>query len=195
MATTNQQKFLNQTPIQQGLIGNFHTRFIRVASDIQPKSILELGCGEGYLLSQLHQHFPSVPMLGLDNLDVALDEGHRIFPELQLMHGDIYHIAQPDKSWDLVIASEVLEHLDDPLAALKELKRVSSRHVLLSVPHEPWFRLGNLARGRHLSRLGNHPEHVNLWSRSGFAKFVGQELQVDRVIGAAFPWTIVLAHV
>src|SRR4030065_660295 len=67
---------------------------------------------------------------------------------------------------------EVREHLDQPLDALRELNRVSRKYVLLSVPYEPWFRLGNLARGRHLSRFGNHPEHVNLWSRSGFSRFV-----------------------
>lgn len=194
MSTTNQQKFLNQSPIQQQLIGNFHRRFLSLLTSVQPTSILEMGCGEGYLLDSIHRQIPTIPLLGLDTLDVALAEGHRLFPKLRLETGDIYHIHQPDAHWDVSIASEVLEHLDDPRAALKELKRVAQRYVLLSVPHEPWFRLGNFARGRHLRSFGNHPEHVNQWTKKSFTTFVSQELSVERVV-SAFPWTIVLARV
>jgi len=194
MSTTNQQKFLNQAPIQQFLVGGFHHKFVQAAAAVQPTSILELGCGEGYLLNQLHQKLPTVKMLGLDTLDIALTEGRRVFPDLDLRTGDIYHIDQPDNSWDMTIASEVLEHLDHPEQALQELKRVAQRYVLLSVPNEPWFRLGNLARGRNLKRFGNHPEHINLWSQSGFVRFVGKHLTGEKVVNA-FPWTIVLAKV
>ncbi len=193
MSTTNQQKFLNQTPIQQGLIGNFHKKFLATLGSVQPESILELGCGEGYLLQKINERLPLVPKLGIDMLDVALQEGRLLFPNLKLETGDIYHIHQPDHSWDMTIASEVLEHLDDPLAALKELRRVAKRFILLSVPNEPWFRLGNFARGRHLRRFGNHPEHINLWSQHGFGRFVAQELTIIKIVNA-FPWTIVLAR-
>lgn len=194
MSTTNQQKFQNQHPIQQRLIHQFHQRFLQVLVPLQPKRILEVGCGEGYLLEKIHRAVPTAEMLGVDNNQLALEEGRRIFPQLQLERGDIYHLPQPDHSWDVVIASEVLEHLDHPEQALEELKRVSSRYVVLSVPHEPWFRLGNLARGRHLKRLGNHPEHINLWSRAKFARFVGQHLNVKTVTGS-FPWTLIVAEV
>lgn len=194
MATTNQKKFLDQTPIQQFLVGGFHHKFLNVLTGVQPSSVVELGCGEGYLLEQIHRRLPTTPMLGLDNNDQALAEGKKIFPHLQLQLGDIYHINQANKSWDVAIASEVLEHLDHPDQALEELKRVAQRYVILSVPYEPWFRLGNLGRLRHLRRFGNHPEHVNLWTQRGFATFVGQHLQVEKVY-SAFPWTIILARV
>lgn len=192
MSTSNQRKFLDQTPIQQGLIGNFRRQFLATLTSVQPTSILELGCGEGYLLNQINKRLPDVPLLGLDTYQPSLDEGQRLFHHLNMQLGDIYRITQPDNSWDLMIGSEVLEHLDDPRAALQELRRVAKRYVLLSVPHEPWFRLGNFARGRHFRRFGNHPEHVNLWSQHGFARFVGRELTVVRIVNA-FPWTIVLA--
>lgn len=194
MSTTNQQKFLNQTPIQLKLVGQFHKKFMKVLSGLSPETILELGCGEGYLLSKIHEQMPGVSKLGLDNLPQALEEGHRLFPDLKLEIGDIYHIAHADKSWDVVIASEVLEHLDEPLKALEELRRVAQRYVILTVPHEPWFRLGNLARGRNIKRFGNHPEHLNLWSRKSFVRFVSQRMTVQMVKGA-FPWTIVVAKV
>lgn len=192
MTSTNQNKFQDQTPIQQTLVGKFHRKFVNVLAEIKPVSILELGCGEGYLMEQINLRLPGVNLLGLDADAGAVAEGRRLWPDMKIEHGDIYRINQPDQSWDVTVASEVLEHLDRPLDALLELKRVSHRFVVLSVPHEPWFRLGNLARGRHLRRFGNHPEHVNQWSRKSFVRFVGQRLTPLRVINA-FPWTIVLA--
>jgi 2-polyprenyl-3-methyl-5-hydroxy-6-metoxy-1,4-benzoquinol methylase len=194
MKTTNHKKFVNPNPIQRALIGNFQRRFLTVLGSVQPQSVLEMGCGEGFLLTSIKKQFPNIPLLGQDNLDVALAAGKEIFPDLDLQHGDIYHINQPDHSWDVVIASEVLEHLDHPDAAIKEMKRVAKRYLLLSVPHEPLFRGSNLLRGRHLTRLGNHPEHINLWTRASFGKFVGQFAHVERLTGS-FPWTILLARV
>lgn len=194
MATTNQKKFLDQTPVQRTLVGRFHHRFLQVLSELQPTSILEAGCGEGYLLSAMHRQLPELPMVGYDNLPAALTAGKKVFPKLDMRHGDIYHLPEHDRSWDVVIASEVLEHLDRPAEALKEMSRVAKRYVMLSVPHEPWFRLGNLARGRHLKRLGNHPEHINLWTRASFRDFVQRQAAVVTTT-SSFPWTIVVAKV
>lgn len=193
MKTTNQKKFENQHPVQQILIKRFQKKFLEMIRDLNPSSVLEVGCGEGFLMQTIAQTLPSAKILGLDVNDEALAEGRRLWPKLSFAHGDIFHLEQPDSSWELVIASEVLEHLDDPKAALREMGRVSSRAVLLSVPHEPWFRMGNLARGRDLRRWGNHPEHVNQWSPQAFASVVGEVLKVDQLTGS-FPWTIVLAH-
>ncbi len=192
MTSTNQHKFQDRNPVQRTLVGQFQRKFLNVLQSVQPQSVLEAGCGEGYLLDQIHRRLPQVTLLGLDADPQAVAEGRRLWADLPIKNGDIYRIDQPDQAWDVTVASEVLEHLHRPLDALAELKRVARRYVILSVPHEPWFRLGNLARGRHLRRLGNHPEHVNLWSRKSFVRFVSQRLTPLRVT-SAFPWTIVLA--
>ena len=36
--------------------------------------------------------------------------------------------------------------------------------LVVSVPWEPWFRLGNLGRGKNVARWGNDPEHVNFFN-------------------------------
>jgi hypothetical protein len=61
-----------------------------------------------------------------------------------------------------VLALEVLEHLEDPAAAAAEMRRVSKRAVVITVPLEPFFRGGNLARGRYVGRLGSTPGHLNM---------------------------------
>ncbi len=132
-------------------------------------------------------------MLGVDINEQAIAKGRRLFPALSLAYGDVFQLDQLDATWDVVIASEVLEHLSMPIAALREFRRVSKQWLLLTVPNEPWFRLGNMAWGRHLRAWGNHPEHINQWSAGQFAALVGGIVKVERIV-ESFPWTIVLAH-
>ncbi len=194
MKTTNHKKFVSAHIGRKVLIHRFQQKFTEAIADVPMTNLLEVGCGEGFLLAALQKRYPHIPMLGLDYSDVALRAGREIFPQLKLEHGDIYRLAQADKSYDVVVASEVLEHLDRPEEAMKELVRVSKRTLLLSVPNEPWFRLSNLASGNHMKRFGNHPEHVNLWSRRGFGRFVSQFADVELLTGS-YPWTIVRARV
>jgi hypothetical protein len=60
---------------------------------------------------------------------------------------------------------------------------------VLSVPYEPYFRIGNVLRGNHLSRLGDHPEHVQHWNLRSFGEFLAASFRDVRLI-EAFPWII-----
>jgi ubiquinone/menaquinone biosynthesis C-methylase UbiE len=126
--------------------------------------------------------------VGADTSDDALREASRRAPGVSFQFGDVLDLPFPDRSFDLVVCTEVLEHVEDPAAALRELRRVARRAVLVTVPHEPFFRAGNLLRGRHVRRLGSTPGHRHTWTRREFHRLAG---------GAwfsAFPWQGVLAH-
>lgn len=194
MSTTNQEKYVSANPLRKIFLHPFQRRFVRAIQQLQPSELLEVGAGEGYLLEAIRQRLPQVRLVGLDLEASIVAEGRRVFPHLDLRQGDIYHINEPDHTWDVVVASEVLEHLERPADGLRELARVAKRYVVLSVPWEPWFRTLNLARGKHVRRWGNHPEHINNWTRQSFVDFVSGQLSVERVI-PSFPWTIVLAKV
>lgn len=73
-------------------------------------------------------------------------------PSVEHIQGDITRMPFCDHSFDIVICTEVLEHLEKPGAALKELKRVAKKFILITVPHEPWFCLGNLLVLKNVSR-------------------------------------------
>ena len=62
------------------------------------------------------------------------------------------------------------------------------------MPHEPFFRLGNLLRGKNVTRLGDPTDHVQHWGAREFAAFCGRELAV-RIRAGAFPWLIVYGTV
>jgi ubiquinone/menaquinone biosynthesis C-methylase UbiE len=99
-----------------------------------------------------------------------------------------------DNTFDLVMAIEVLEHLPDPEQALREIARVGAGAVVLSVPWEPVWRLGNLARGRYVTTLGNTPGHIQHFTRRGFARMVGKYISVEEVLRPV-PWTMIRGRV
>jgi hypothetical protein len=66
--------------------------------------------------------------------------------------------------------------------------------MLLTVPWEPWFRLMNLLRGRDITRLGNHPEHINQWSIRQFESLVAKYAYIQKT-QTVFPFMIVIATV
>ena len=92
------------------------------------------------------------------------------------------------------LAIEVLEHIPHPERALREIARVAKSDVVVSVPREPIWRIGNLARCRYVTAFGNTPGHVNHWSSGGFRDFVTTELAVESVL-KPLPWTMVHASV
>ncbi len=192
MKTSNFVKHTNNQGIHGFLLKNFNNGIIKIIDNIKPKSILDVGCGEGFTLDMI-DHLPWQKKLsGIDNSKQALKLGKFAFPNLLMEEGDIYKISKPDNSYDMLICTEVLEHLENPSVAVQELKRVTSKYILISVPLEPWFQIGNFLRGKYVSSLGNHPEHVNHWSAKSLLKFlVSHNLEIEHV-EIRFPWTIAL---
>jgi len=115
------------------------------------------------------------------------------FPGVEAHQGSIYDLSFLGREFDVVVCAEVMEHLEEPRAALEQIIERKPRWVILSVPHEPWFCLSNFARGKNITRLGNDPEHVNLWGRRGFRKVIESHLVVERH-ETSYPWQLVLAR-
>jgi SAM-dependent methyltransferase len=131
--------------------------------------------------------------VGLDNRPHALRAAHALNPRRSFLAGSIFEMPFPDDSFDLVICTEVLEHLPQPAEGLAELRRVSRGWLLLSVPHEPLFMAANFLRGKNVRAWGNDPEHINHWSAHGFVRFVARQCPVIDW-RKSFPWTLVLCR-
>lgn len=105
--------------------------FKRVASYIEPKeTVLDVGCGIGIFLNMMRPHCKEVA--GLDISPVAINtlESKGIKGKV----GELPQICFPDKSFDVVVATEVVEHLDNPAMFLREAIRVARKKVIFSVP-------------------------------------------------------------
>lgn len=145
-------------------------------------------------MQYLHQHHLPIAAIGGDFDTLALWWG-----QTQLRHNrplanfDLHHLPFPDNTFPLVICLEVLEHLPDSTVGLRELARVSSEYILMSVPHEPFFRGANFLRGKHLQGLGNDPEHLHNYSGRSFRRMAGSVVDIVWH-GYSFPWQIALTR-
>lgn len=152
-----------------------------------PRRILEVGCGEGQVLARLARRFPNAELLGTDVSADIVAEAHARHPGLCFDVRSVYDVAALGR-FDLVVACEVFEHLDDPPRALAAIASVSGG-VFASVPREPLWRVLNVTRGRYWSALGNTPGHVQHWSRAAFLEFLATRLDVQAV-RTPTPWTM-----
>ena len=187
-AITTQEKYHDANPVVRFLLNRFFSRIHDAVLDAAPANLLDAGCGEGEL--KRRGVLPAglrVTSLDLRPEALALFRTHST--QNDLVCASVQALPFADRSMDAVLCLEVLEHLERPQLALAELARVARHRVILSVPHEPYFRLGNLARGKHLSGWGNHPEHVQHWNPATFQSFLQPTFAEVRVM-EAFPWIV-----
>lgn len=184
-------KYQKSGSIGQYLLRNFFKTIARIVPR-ESVAIAEIGCGAGYSTKKLHTLFPRATFFASD-IDPALVELTRSQnPDIQTNVESIYALGSPDNAFDLVFCLEVLEHLEDPDKALRELARVSRSHVVISVPREPLWHILNVIRGAYWKHFGNTPGHLNHWSKRSFVRFVGTEFDIVEV-ASSLPWTIILA--
>jgi 2-polyprenyl-3-methyl-5-hydroxy-6-metoxy-1,4-benzoquinol methylase len=186
------KKYRNDNPVQRALIRRFVSTLHELFIEAGPvSSVLEVGVGEGFISGYLSEKFPAIRFTGVD---LSADDVARLqkkFPRIEAHAGSAYELGGLPGGYDLIICAEVLEHLDTPERALDEMLRHKPRRLLLSVPHEPFFMLSNLARGKNVTRFGNDPEHVNHWGVRSFQKLLETRLSVLRLT-TSYPWILAL---
>lgn len=186
-------KYYTSNPISGRLVKNFFKEFTELYKSIEVESVFDGGCGEGFILHELNlaRQIKSCSAIDLDENEAK--DASRNLPFCDVRQGNIYEIPFQDNSFDLVICSEVLEHLENPGKGLLELYRVCRKYTLLSVPREPVWRMMNIARFSYWHDLGNTPGHLNHWSRSSFIEFVSDYFRILQT-KTPLPWTIVLGE-
>jgi ubiquinone/menaquinone biosynthesis C-methylase UbiE len=179
-------------PLEKKLVAGF-TAALEGLLPASASSVLEVGCGEGDQLQKVLQRVGADRVVGLDLVDVELEGSWAGLTGVDLLWGSAYDLPFPSDSFDLVLALEMLEHVDEPDTVLAEIARVATGPVIISVPWEPVWRLGNLARRRYVRELGNTPGHIQHYTRRSIINRIGRHLDVVDV-RKPFPWTFVLAQ-
>lgn len=193
MSHGNKQKHESKNPIQRALIGRFKQRAAELVRIAAPRTILDLGCGEGFMIEALLDAGIDAQFTGIDLSESAIaDASARVGHRANFEVIDARKLVDDGRSFDMVMMLEVLEHIPDPAQMIPILKKLATRHVLLSVPWEPFFCGLNLLRGKNITRLGNDPEHVNHWTRHGFFRFLRPHFDLLETPGV-FPWSMALA--
>ena len=188
-------KYTTRNPIARRLVAGFLSALQELVRQSGAREIHEVGCGEGYLTTLLAKQ--GCRIRGSDLSPAAIAEARRRAAALGLdipfAIADIYDLERGRDSAELVLCCEVLEHLPDPQRALERLHEITARHLIVSVPREPLWRLLNLARGRYWPALGNTPGHLQHWSRSAFLEFLKRRFEVIAT-RTPLPWTMALCR-
>ncbi|MFN2136043.1 MAG: class I SAM-dependent methyltransferase [Candidatus Promineifilaceae bacterium] len=102
-------------------------------------TILDAGCGFGGTLLYLVQHFPQASGVGLDASEPLLTMARQAADvsgaarRVRFEQADVQAIPYPDDSFDVVISTNVVHHVPDPLGLLNELERVLTPQGMLYV--------------------------------------------------------------
>jgi 2-polyprenyl-3-methyl-5-hydroxy-6-metoxy-1,4-benzoquinol methylase len=189
-------KYGSTNPVVRRLMAGFERTLDELFTQAAPASLLDVGCGEGVLTEQWAERIAPGRVVGIDLEDPKLagEWAGRQRPNLTFTAMEVERLAFADGEFELVAATEVLEHVTDPERALAEMARVASRYLLVSVPHEPLWRVLNMARGAYVRQLGNTPGHLNHWTRRSFVSLLGRYGDVVET-RAPFPWTMLLVSV
>lgn len=89
------------------------------------QALLDVGCGPGTLTADLARRVAPGTAIGLDRAESVLEEARASTEEnVRFATGDVYDLPFANAAFDVVHAHQVLQHLSDPVAALREMNRV-----------------------------------------------------------------------
>lgn len=193
-----EDKYNTKNPIAKVLMNGFLRSFRDLLEmNVEVKTILEAGAGEGYLTKIVAEKYPSARIYAGD----IEDEMNRIakkdlasYKNVMIQKENVQDLSYKKETFDLVICCEVLEHVPEPEKALKSIHHVLKKggNALLSVPHEPLWRVLNMIRGKYIKDFGNTPGHINHWPSSSFASMVTKSGLHLIKKNHPLPWTMIL---
>ena len=115
----NYKKYTSKNPLMGIVISKFMKDLSETIAPLEDlNSIIDIGCGEGFIINCLNR--PDIT--GVDISKNALNIAKRKNPECNFCTGSVYDLSFKKNSFDLVLATEVLEHLENPEKALQEIK-------------------------------------------------------------------------
>ncbi len=100
------------------------------------ETVIDVGCGDGYVLHCIEKKYKNKKVYGLDLSEGRIKTTKRNVVCSHLIRSEIHHLPFPDNSFDVVICSELLEHIPEYQKTIEELVRISKKRVIITVPNE-----------------------------------------------------------
>lgn len=127
------------------------------ALQLQPATVLDVGCGSGHLLAEIRRLYPAADLLGVDFSGESIRLARTLNSGMTFDECSIFDLARLARSFDLVLCTEVLEHLEDADIAMEHLMATCRPGgcVFITVPH---------------GRTDTFAGHFNFWTEASFRR-------------------------
>jgi SAM-dependent methyltransferase len=136
---------------------------------LAPTSTLEVGCGDGALLCELHRRGFGGALSGVEITQAAVDIARRRAEIGSVELYDGLHLPAADGAYELGVLSHVLEHVHDPAELLAEVAR-ACRAVVVEVPLEANWSARREVKREHAAEVG----HLQRLDRDAVRAFVAR---------------------
>jgi ubiquinone/menaquinone biosynthesis C-methylase UbiE len=130
--------------------------------------IIELGCGLSPFLDNARNNFELCA--GLDFSDETRKEAKNKYPKVHYFYGNAINTCFADKEFDVSVAGEVIEHLEEPEKLITEMMRITKRRIILSTAHLEY----------------NDPEHLWEFTKEDFPMGKVEEVKSKRFPGRSY---------
>lgn len=178
---------LQHPKTQRGSWGRWYyrERYMKVLEEIMRTSeilthVLDVGCGKGLYAYYLHQKRPSCIYIGCDISKTSLKMAYKD-QNTHYVSCDAHALPLRTRSIEVVLCSEVLEHVSSPDQVLTSICDVSSKAIVITFPDEPLQKILGVC----------HPEHISTinWNNIGTTlESNGYEiLKIGRIISFSIP--------
>ena len=172
--------------------GRFKT-LIKLIKKHNPDKVFDIGCGSGVLCDMIRSWKPGTKLHGCDISDVALDRAKLVIKRVWKVNLNIEDIPVESARYDVVICSEVLEHLYDVNHALREVSRLLKPKGigLITVPNLVYWRYRwNILLG-HLPIPVDDDRHLHQFTQKSFTEKLNKDDMIILSVSGfreRFPW-------
>lgn len=137
------------------------------------KKHLDVGCADGFFTKYYLEKFPETEGWGVDIAESACELARKNCPKGNFLAASCYNLPFENESFDLVHSAEMLEHLEAPEEAIKEMYRVLKKggHLIITTPNE---------------RADTYIEHIWRWDTEGVRLMIETSMDKDKVIQNGF---------
>jgi len=129
-----------------------------------PIKLIDIGCGDGYLLKEIAKDFPQIDLFGIDLSENRVETAKKFVPRAVFKTGDAQDVPFKDETFDIVVCSEVIEHCPDDMKVLAELYRIlkTNSFLILTVPN--LYTLESISKLLIGKRIAPPPYHLREYS-------------------------------
>ncbi len=195
----NERMYFHPNPLIRWLERKRVRHIVRLSQATDYTNILEIGCGEGFILNQ----FPKGQLYGIDVSNKAIElaknrtKSNTRVKEVSVQNGE--RTSYPNGMFDVVVCSEVLEHVPHPQKVIQEMMRVAKPNgkLIMTFPNEPLINLLKDiigATGLYKVLLRGVPKrmddewHLHEFDKKTFLKLAAGKLRIEKLSGVPLPF-------